>query len=317
MILSGIKKAIVVLILLSFVDAYGQGTRIKITNSNYKNSLPKWSPVEDLILFVSNMEGKKSIYTINSKGENIKRLTSLNHEDSFAAWSPDGKQIAYSSMRDNQYQIFIYDLRSRTQRQLTSPEFSATSEFSAWGPEWSHDGKRITYSAKLSGRNVREIFIIDVDGKNNRRLTHNKKINIIPVFSADDKRIFYQSTAGSNNAGKPDIYSYHLPTSKIERITYSNTGGGIDPFIYAPNKKLAFFTAGSGAPNGSGTYWIDLDTKKMTKFDVKAKSPGHPTWSHDGKYVTVSDRSTKEIYIYDIESAKSIKVTDKLKITGN
>ncbi|MBO3699100.1 PD40 domain-containing protein [Roseivirga sp. E12] len=305
------KKVISAIFLLSLVNAYGQDGGIKITNDNYKHSRAMWSPVEDLILFESNMEGKKSLYTVKSNGENIKRLTSLDYEDWIAAWSPDGKKIAYSSMRNDKYQIFIYDLNNDTHRQLI------TSEFSDYGPSWSPDGKQIAYSSKLSGRNVREIFIVDVDGKNKKRLTHNKKINGLPVFSADGQRIFYQSTAGSNSSSKPDIFSYHLSTSQIERITFSNTGGGIDPFIYAPNKKLAFFTAGSGSPNGPGTYWIDLETRKMTKFDVKAKNPGHPNWSHDGQFVTVIDRKQKEIYVYDIENSKSIQITDKAKIGKN
>jgi len=296
---------IFVLAILSFTNTYAQDRNVTITNTNYKHSNARWSPVGDLILFDSDMEGKKSIYIVKPSGSNLKRLTSLDYEDWLASWSPDGGEIAYSSLRNNKYQIFIYDLASNTQRQLTT-----SPEFSAWGPAWSPDGKQIAYSSKLGGRNVREIFIIDVDGKNKKRLTHNKKINILPVFSADGKRIFYQSTAGSNDSSKPDIYSFHLPTSKIEQITDPNSGAGVDPFIYAPNKKLAFF-GGSKTSDGFGTYWIDLETKKMTKFDIKAKSPGHPTWSHDGQYVTIVDRRDKEIHIYDIENSESIMVTDK------
>jgi len=305
------KKIILAILTLSFINVFAQESNIKITNSNYKHSHAMWSPVEDLILFESNMEGKTSIYIINSCGENVRRLTSLDYEDWIAAWSPDGKKIAYSSMRNDKYQLFIYDLSNNTNRQLTE------SEFSEYGPSWSPDGKQIAYSSKLSGRNVRELFIIDVDGNNKKRLTHNKGLNGIPVFSVDGKNIFFQSNAYTNSSSKHDILSYDLSTSEIERITHTNRGGGIDPFIYAPDNKLAFFTSNKGAPEGYGTYWIDLETKKMTKFDVKAKNAGHPTWSHDGQYVTIIDRKLKEIQIYDIENSQSVKVTDKLKINSN
>jgi len=303
---------ILAILTLSFANVFAQESNIKVTNSNYKDSHAMWSPVEDLILFESNMEGKTSIYIVNSCGENIRRLTSLEYEDWLASWSPDGRQIAYSSMRNNKYQIFIYDLNSNTHRQLI------TSKSSDYGPGWSPDGKQITYSSKLNeGRNVREIFIIDTDGKNKKRLTHNRGLNGLPVFSVDGRSIFFQSNAYTNSSSKNDILSYDLSTSKIERITHTNTGGGIDPFIYAPNNSLAFFTSNRGAPEGSGTYWIDLKTKKMTKFDIKSKNPGHPTWSFDGQYVTIIDRKLKEICIYDIDNSKSIKVTGKLKINGN
>lgn len=304
------KNIILALLVFGCVNVYGQERSIKITNTNSKYLLPRWSPVEDLILFISDMEGKKSIYIIDSKGDNIKRITSLDYDDYFPSWSPDGKQIAYSSKRGNGYQIFIYDLTTNTQKQLTFGEFDDI------GPSWSPDGKQVVYSSKLSRRNVRELFVIDVDGGNKKRLTYNKKLNGPAVFSTDGETIFFQSNAYTNTSSKNDILSYNLSTSKIERITHTDTGGGIDPFIYAPNNELAFF-AGQGASDGGGTYWIDLETGKMTKFDIKARSPGHPTWSHDGKYVTIIDRKLKEIHIYDIANSKSIKVTDKAKINRN
>jgi len=304
------KKLITALFVLSIVNTYSQEGTIKITNNNYKHSRAMWSPVEDLIHFTSDMEGEASIYIIDSCGENIKRLTSLDYQDWLASWSPDGKQIAYSSLRaDDRYQLFIYDLTTNTERSLT------TSEFSDYGPSWSPDGTQITYSSKLRGRNVREIFIIDVDGKNKKRLTHDRKVNGLPVFSTNGDRIFYQSNVNYSTTSRADIYSYHLSTSKIERISNPDTGIGIDPFIYHPNKKLAFF-GGNKTPDGFGTYWIDLETRKMTKFDVKAQNAGHPTWSYDGKYVTIIDRKLKEIHIHDIENSKTIKVTNRAIIEG-
>jgi len=303
------KKIILVLLVLSFINVYAQGSDIKITNSNYKHLNATWSPVEDLILFDSDMEGKRSVYIIDSNGENIKRLTSLEYDDRLAAWSPDGTQITYSSFRDNKHQIFIYDITRNTQRQLTFGKFDDITA------SWSPDGKQITYSSKLRGRNVREIFIIDVDGKNKKRLTHDRKVNGLPVFSTNGDRIFYQSNVNYSTTSRADIYSYHLPTSKIERISNPDTGIGIDPFIYHPNKKLAFF-GGNKTPDGFGTYWIDLETRKVTKFDVKAQNAGHPTWSYDGKYVTIIDRKLKEIHIHDIENSKTIKVTNRAIIEG-
>jgi len=293
------KKIILVLLVLSFINVYAQGSDIKITNSNYKHLNATWSPVEDLILFDSDMEGKRSVYIIDSNGENIKRLTSLEYDDRLAAWSPDGTQITYSSFRDNKHQIFIYDITRNTQRQLTFGEFDDITA------SWSPDGKQITYSSKLRGRNVREIFIIDVDGKNKKRLTHNRSVNGFPIFSTDGRRIFYHSSVGYSTNNKSDIYSYNLTTSKIEQLTYSDTGGGGDPFIYAVNKELAFFITERGAPNGPGMYWMDV------------RCSCYYLLQYDGKYITIIDNRSQEISIYDIENPKLIRVTDKLKINKN
>ena len=43
-----------------------------IINPNYKHARPKWSPVEDLVLFDSDIHGKRSIYITDSKGNKYK-----------------------------------------------------------------------------------------------------------------------------------------------------------------------------------------------------------------------------------------------------
>lgn len=307
MIKKGVIRIAIALTLFFFGQAYSQDSHVVITKSNYKHHYPKWSPVEDLLLFISNMEGQHSVYVMHPSGNHLKRLTSLNHADSFASWSPDGKKISFSSLRNNKRQLFIYDLETKTQRPLIA---STSDDF---GASWSPDGQRIVYSSSMKGRGVFEVFVIDANGENKQQLTFKKRSSILPVFSSDGDWIFFQSDAFSNSSSKPDILGYHLPTAKIERISDPQTGAGIDPFIYAPNKKLGFF-GGSKLQEGHGTYWIDLETKKMTKFDIQAKTPGYPTWSYDGKYATVIDRNLREIYIFDLETSTPINITAKLKM---
>jgi dipeptidyl aminopeptidase/acylaminoacyl peptidase len=60
-----------------------------------------------MIAFVSKRDGNSEIYTINSNGTELKRITNNTFEDTSPSWSPDGKYIAFISDREKKTAIYI------------------------------------------------------------------------------------------------------------------------------------------------------------------------------------------------------------------
>ena len=92
---------------------------------------------------------------MDSEGANLVNLTNNSSDDFDPAWSPDGKQIAFVSNRptangDGQF-IYVMNADGSDVRQLTT---ETDSKF----PDWSHDGKAITYTA------YGDIYVIQADG---------------------------------------------------------------------------------------------------------------------------------------------------------
>ena len=99
--------------------------------------------VRGTIAFVSSRDGNPEIYTINTDGTNLTRLTNNPAIDEEPAWSPDGKRIAFVSSRSGDSELYVMNADGSDVRR--------TSSGSAGNPAWSPDGTKIAYSTLSNG----------------------------------------------------------------------------------------------------------------------------------------------------------------------
>lgn len=168
---------------------------------------PSVSPDGNKIACVLSKDGNSEIYVVGMNGKVIKRLTRHWSIDTSPTWSPDGKSIAFASDRSGAPQVYLMDSDGLNLRRLTyqgkyndSPIWSARGDRITFvtrtasgrfdlasidtsgvdfrvltevghneNPHFSPDGKHIVFSSTRLG--PREIFTMDVSGRNQRRLT--------------------------------------------------------------------------------------------------------------------------------------------------
>ena len=75
--------------------ADGTGRIRNLTNDAFKDRAPRWSPVDDRILFYSDRTGDYELWTINADGSGLSQVTEAGANVIRTAWSPDGSRIAY------------------------------------------------------------------------------------------------------------------------------------------------------------------------------------------------------------------------------
>ena len=73
----------------------------RLTNNNYDDFSPSWSPDSSGITFVSNKDDNYDIYTVNIDGTNLSAVTHSKEKENYPHWSPDGKKIIFSCYRDS------------------------------------------------------------------------------------------------------------------------------------------------------------------------------------------------------------------------
>ena len=73
-----------------------------------------------------------------------------------------------------------------------------------------------------------ELYVMDLDSKQLRRITNNRAIDTEPSWMPDGKSLIFSSERG----GKPQLYRVSLDSRKVRRVTFEgdmNLGGTVTP----------------------------------------------------------------------------------------
>jgi len=152
-------------------DGVGQ---VRLTDNQWHDMSPVWSPDGARIAFVSARDGNAEIYVMNADGSEPVNVTRHPDTDESPAWSPDGARIAFTSGRDGNAEIYVMNTDGSQQTRLTD---NAAFDRS---PAWSPDGARIAF---VSDRDMNlEIYVMNADGSGQTNLTNNPAHDTSPAW---------------------------------------------------------------------------------------------------------------------------------------
>lgn len=141
-------------------------TELRITDDDFREADPSWSPTSDELLYtVESDETGLNIMLVPAAGGDPVRLTSESGDDSDPSWSPDGTMIAFARREPTEgapNELFVMNSDGTGARGIIDPAFDTGSpERGDADPSWSPDGQRIAFE---SLRNA-GLWVVDIAGE--------------------------------------------------------------------------------------------------------------------------------------------------------
>ena len=209
-----------------------------------------------------------------------------------------GQLLAFASDRDGTgFQVFVMQATGAKPTQLTTvPGYNAR-------PNWSHDGRRITFTACRAADLSCEIYVMNADGSGQTKLTDNFSTEEMSVWSPDDRHIAFVSDRDGNQA----IYVMNPDGSGQTRLTF-NPADDFFPTWSPDGQKIAFESRGDG---NSEVYVMNADGSNPVNLTNNPATDGNPAWSPRGDKIAFrSDRDGNgEIYVMNIDGSAPTRLT--------
>ncbi len=168
---------------------------------------------------------------------------------------------------------------------------------------FSSDRNRERVAGTIENREVKEIYITDYDGFNPRRVTVNRTLNIMPVWSPDGKAITYTSY----RRGFPDIYISNIYQGTLDNPTRGTTQNWL-PVFSPDGARICFTSNRDGNPE---LYVMNRDGSGVRRLTTHPAIDTTPTWSPTGTQIAfTSDRSgSPQIYIIGADGLNLRRLT--------
>jgi len=210
------------------VNAEG-GMATALTSNSAYDMQPVWSPDGKTIAFASDRFGNFDIFTISIEGGSPNRITYHSGNEKPSSFTPDGKYILFSGLISDTPKNAMFpsggvpELYSisvnggRENQVLTSPALFAN---------YNTDQSLLLYQDQKGYENqwrkhhtssvTRDIWIFNTKDKKHTKFSSFKGEDLNPIFSADNKDVYYLSERkGSMNIWKAPVSN----SSELTQVT--------------------------------------------------------------------------------------------------
>lgn len=198
-----------------------------------------------------------NIYEANFDGSELKPLTMGSGYSAECAYSPDGSRIVFASYRDGSMNLYTMNSDGTDVRQVTH----TTSCYNG-GPFFSPDGQKIIFRADREKAHLLQLYVIDADGSNERKLTENDAVNWAPYWHPSGE--FVAFTTSIHGHMHYEIYLLHIASGRQHRLTHNPSFDGLP--VFSNDGKKMLWTSKRGADKSCQIFLADFNLDHIKDF---------------------------------------------------
>src|SRR6266705_1400201 len=217
------------------------------------------------------------------------------------ALSPDGAHVAWvqSTAASTSKQTYVRGTSESTPATLV--KIPITGERTDSDPAWSPDSKTLAFFSSAGEKEQRQLWIVDADGSDPKKITDLKGYAARPHWSHDGKQIAFLYVEGAGGGGplmaaaattgvvdtaihNQRIAVLDIANGKLRQVSPENLH--IYDYDWSPDDKKFVATAAPGP--GDNNWWIaqiyaiDIAKGEATSIYKPSLQVAVPRWSPDG-----------------------------------
>ncbi|MGH9777049.1 MAG: protein kinase domain-containing protein [Candidatus Acidiferrales bacterium] len=284
-----------------YVGLVTGGSLIRITSDPNLKARPRWSPDGSKIVYARlNETGLWDIWVVPALGGTPRRLIAGGTDP---AWSPDGKQLAYAHAVAGT--LWVADATGGNPRAVTERENIVVTHRQ---PAFSRDGRRLAF-VRRGGGPYGELAVVEIESGKIQELTRDGRLALSPVWSPDDRSIYFASGRG----GTVNIWKIAAAGGEPVPIT-AGQGADAELDLSADGRRLVFSVyrenqnlaeVDLAAPGKPALKWLTSDS---------ARSESGPAYSPDGRRIAYfSGRQGTEfetIWVMEADGSNAVQLVD-------
>ena len=249
--------------------------------------------VRESLLGTVEKRNAKEIYVVDYDGANEIRITNSRDLNLNPSWSHDARAIVYSAFRHGgPPDLLISYITTGVLQDLTKGRFARNGGASL--PVFSPDGRRIVFHATAENASAPDLYVINTDGTNMRRLTTHPDSDTTPTWSPSGTEIAFTS----DRTGKPQIYIMSAEgTGPQRRLPIPDAEADRATWAPAPFNEIAY-----SARNGPG-YDIkihELATGQTRQLTFSEGTNESPAYSPSGRHLAFTSSRSGLVQVFTI-----------------
>lgn len=237
----------------------------RLTNNQFNDRSPRWSPDGKEIVFESDRNGNWDIYTLNPITRELTQITYSDAQDRRPHWHPTNKKILFESNRSGHSRLYEYSLDTRETLGINIPGMEGEFTFGSYAP----DANRIAFNIDNN------LAIYDLRNRTSKQITFDETRSLYPRWSPSGDHLCFFSRRDTKGV-IDELYVINLSNNSVERVTEWATHN-FTPSWSNDGRYLVCST--SLLDSRPEIFIVELSSQKLKRITHNSYSDTEPDWS--------------------------------------